>query len=42
MPKVDIGIALCLFDLTTKEDNPNAIFEQNDPKIESDAESVAS
>lgn len=42
MQKIDIGIALCHFDLTAKENNLNVVFEQNDPKIESDAEYIAS
>ncbi|MBR5478931.1 MAG: nitroreductase [Clostridia bacterium] len=42
MQMIDIGIALCHFDLTAKEGNLNIIFEQNDPKIESDAEYIAS
>ncbi len=42
MQKIDIGIALCHFDLTAKKNNLNVVFEQNDPKIESDAEYIAS
>ena len=41
MQMIDMGIALCHFDLTAKE-NLNVVFEQNDPKIESDAEYIAS
>jgi nitroreductase len=39
---IDIGIALCHFGLTAKENNLNIVFEQNDPKLESDAEYIAS
>ncbi len=42
MQMIDIGIALCHFDLTAKENNLNIVFEQNDPKLESDAEYIAS
>ncbi len=42
MQMIDIGIALCHFDLTAKENNLNMIFEQNDPKLEADAEYIAS
>ncbi len=42
MQMIDVGIALCHFDLTAKENNLNIVFEQNDPKLESDAEYVAS
>ena len=42
MQMIDMGIALCHFDLTAKENNLNIVFEQNDPKLESDAEHVAS
>ncbi len=42
MQMIDIGIALCHFDLTAKENNLNVVFEQNDPKLESDAEYIAS
>ena len=42
MQMIDIGIALCHFDLTAKENNLDVVFEQNDPKIESDAEYIAS
>ena len=42
MQMIDIGIALCHFDLTAQENNLNVVFEQNDPKIESDAEYIAS
>lgn len=42
MQKIDMGIALCHFDLTAKENNLNVVFEQNDPKLESDAEYIAS
>ncbi len=42
MQMIDMGIALCHFDLTAKENNLNVAFWQNDPKIESDAEYVAS
>ena len=42
MQMIDIGIALCHFDLTAKETNLNVAFEQNDPKLESDAEYIAS
>lgn len=42
MQMIDMGIALCHFDLTAKENNLNIVFEQNDPKLESDAEYVAS
>ncbi len=42
MQMIDIGIALCHFDLTAKENNLNVIFEKNDPKLESDAEYIAS
>ncbi len=42
MQMIDVGIAICHFDLTAKENNLNIVFEQNDPKIESDAEYVAS
>lgn len=42
MQMIDMGIAICHFDLTTKENNLNVVFEQNDPKIESDAEYIAS
>ena len=39
---IDMGIALCHFDLTAKENNLNVVFEQNNPKIETDAEYIAS
>ena len=42
MQMIDIGIALCHFDLTAKENNLNIVFEQNVPKLESDAEYIAS
>lgn len=42
MQMIDIGIALCHFDLTAKENNLNIVFEQNDPKLESNAEYIAS
>ena len=42
MQMIDIGIALCHFDLTAKENNLNIVFEQNNPNLESDAEYVAS
>lgn len=42
MQMIDMGIALCHFDLTAKEKNLNVVFEQNDPKLESDAEYIAS
>lgn len=42
MQMIDMGIALCHFDLTSKENNLNVVFEQNDPKIKSDAEYIAS
>ena len=42
MQMIDMGIALCHFDLTAKEKNLNIVFEQNDPKLESDAEYIAS
>ncbi len=42
MQMIDMGIALCHFDLTTKENNLNVTFEQNDPNLESDAEYIAS
>lgn len=42
MQMIDMGIALCHFDLTVKENNLNVVFEQNDPKIESDVEYIAS
>lgn len=42
MQMIDMGIALCHFDLTAKENNLNVVFEQNDPKLESDAEYIAS
>ena len=42
MQMIDIGIALCHFDLTAKENDLNIVFEQNDPKLESDAEYIAS
>ena len=42
MQMIDIGIALCHFDLAAKESNLNVVFEQNDPKFESDAEYIAS
>ncbi len=42
MQMIDMGIALCHFDLTAKENNLNIVFEQNDPKLESDAEYIAS
>ena len=42
MQMIDMGISLCHFDLTTKENNLNIVFEQNDPKLESDAEYIAS
>lgn len=42
MQMIDIGIALCHFDLTAKENNLNIVFEQNDPNLESDAEYIAS
>ncbi len=42
MQMIDVGIALCHFDLTAKENNLNIVFEQNDPKLESDAEYIAS
>ncbi len=42
MQMIDIGIALCHFDLTAKENNLNIVFEQNDPKLETDAEYIAS
>ncbi len=42
MQMIDIGIALCHFDLTAKENNLNISFEQNDPKLESDDEYIAS
>ena len=38
----NMGIALCHFDLTAKENNLNIVFEQNDPKLETDAEYIAS
>lgn len=37
-----MGIALCHFDMTAKENNLNIVFEQNDPKLETDAEYIAS
>ena len=42
MQMIDMGIALCHFDLTAKENNLNIVFEQNDPKLETDAEYIAS
>lgn len=42
MQMIDMGIALCHFDLTAKENNLNIVFEQNDPKLESYAEYIAS
>lgn len=42
MQMIDIGIALCHFELTAKENNLNIAFEQNNPKLESDAEYIAS
>ncbi len=42
MQMIDMGIALCHFDLTAKENNLNIVFEQNDSKLESDAEYIAS
>ena len=42
MQMIDMGIALCHFDLTAKENNLNVVFEQNDPKLESNAEYIAS
>lgn len=43
MQMIDLGIALCHFDLTAKENGLNIIFEQNDPKLETqDAEYIAS
>ena len=42
MQMIDMGIALCHFDLTAKEKNLNIVFEQNDPKLESDVEYIAS
>ncbi len=42
MQMIDMGIALCHFDLTAKENNLNVAFGQNDPKIESDVEYDAS
>lgn len=42
MQMIDIGIALCHFDLTAKENSLNITFEQNDPMIEVDAEYIAS
>jgi len=42
MQMIDMGIALCHFDLTAKENNLNIVFEQNDPKLEIDAEYIAS
>ena len=42
MQMIDIGIALCHFDLAAKENNLDIVFEQNDPKIQSDAEYIAS
>ncbi len=42
MQMIDMGISLCHFDLTAKENNLNIVFEQNDPNLESDAEYIAS
>ncbi len=44
MQMIDMGIALCHFDLTAKECGLNASFEQNDPRFETngDVEYVAS
>ncbi len=42
MQMIDMGIALCHFDLTAKENNLNVVFEQNNLKIQSDAEYIAS
>ncbi len=42
MQMIDMGIALCHFELTAKENNLNIVFEQNDPKLETDAEYIAS
>ena len=42
MQMIDIGIALCHFDLTAKENNLNVVFEKNDPKLETDAQYIAS
>ena len=42
MQMIDIGVALCHFDMTAKENNLNIVFEQNAPKLESDAEYIAS
>ncbi len=42
MQQVDLGIALCHFELTAKEYNLNVSFEQNNPQIETDAEYIAS
>ena len=42
MQMIDMGIAICHFELTAKENNLDIVFEQNDPKLESDAEYIAS
>ena len=42
MQMIDMGIALCHFDLTAKDNNLNVVIEQNDPNLESDAEYIAS
>ncbi len=42
MQMIDMGIALCHFDLTAKENNLNIVFEQKDPKLEAEAEYIAS
>ncbi len=42
MQMIDIGIALCHFDLAAKGNNLDIVFEQNNPKIQSDAEYIAS
>ncbi len=44
MQKIDMGIALCHFDLAAKENDLNTAFSVNDPKIttDSDTEYIAS
>lgn len=37
-----LSILLCHFDLAAKGNNLDIVFEQNDPKIQSDAEYIAS
>lgn len=42
MQMIDMGIALCHLNLTAKENNLDVVFEQNDPKLETDAAYIAS